>query len=118
MLAVRIAAREKLIRLSAIMGSPQVIVRLTGHIGQGLTQTKHRENTRLKRKEGTKMALIEVTHSKDFYCENCLVEFRIIIEPRTTIRREKFDEEYPRSVKWLEEVVDCPVCGRTVVDQD
>lgn len=55
-----------------------------------------------------------IVHAKDFYCEKCTVEFRIVIEPRTTIPQERFKEEYPESIKWLDKVIDCPVCGATL----
>ncbi|MBA7546279.1 hypothetical protein ES705_38664 [subsurface metagenome] len=58
------------------------------------------------------MALKKELHSRDFYCEKCQVEFRVTIEPNTDILREKFQVEYPGSVKFLRSVEICPVCMR------
>lgn len=60
------------------------------------------------------MALKVELYSRDFYCEECRVEFRIMIEPNTDINREHFAVQYPRSVAFLKEIKRCPVCLKEI----
>jgi len=54
---------------------------------------------------------------KTFSCSDCLVVFRITIEP-SSVSEETIKKEYPKSVKWLKEVVDCPVCGCSLTEEE
>ncbi len=53
---------------------------------------------------------------KYFYCEHCMVEFCIKVEP--TMSDEEVQRQAQESIKWLngEEMV-CPVCEKTLEER-
>jgi len=57
---------------------------------------------------------------KTFSCSDCLVDFKITMEPSVPEEEDEVyvEKNYPKSVKWLKEVIDCPVCGSSLTEEE
>ena len=47
--------------------------------------------------------------TKEFSCHACMVDFEINVEP--SYDDEAVFAQFVKSVRWLDEVMACPVCG-------
>ncbi len=52
---------------------------------------------------------------KAFYCEQCLVEFAITMEP--SMDPEEVGRQAPDSIVWLQDITDCPACGEALSER-
>lgn len=55
---------------------------------------------------------------KTFSCPSCLVDFQITIEPSVPYIEEEIEKNYPKSIEWLKEIEDCPVCGYSLIEEE
>lgn len=50
--------------------------------------------------------------NKSFYCERCMVEFEVEVEPGKT--ENEVESQFPSALQFLDKVELCPVCGDPV----
>lgn len=53
---------------------------------------------------------------KRFYCPDCHVEFKVIVEPDHS--EEDIGTNYPEALFWLKKFSECPVCGGKLEEVD